>query len=113
MKDTMNLLYDKLVLKDLASHALVKRSKLFVDCPPIRLRGIILESPKLKVQIKSLSEFISINDGSLVRNNKITGNDHSLRKEAGANSRFRTVSRETLHHSDSQYVAVPVTNHEL
>lgn len=45
------------------SYSIVMKKKPKIECPPIRMKGIILESPKRKVQIKGLSEFISLNDG--------------------------------------------------
>lgn len=46
--DPLNMLFEKLVMKDFNSSVSYKK-KPFVDCPPIRMRGIILESPKRKV----------------------------------------------------------------
>lgn len=38
-----------------------------IECPPIRMKGIILESPKRKVQIKGLGEFLSLADGQITK----------------------------------------------
>lgn len=108
--EPLNLLYDKLVVKDI-SYSLVIKNKPRVECPPIRMRGVILESPKRKVQVKGISEFISLPDGTT---NPSRGKVPIPRSQEPVMSRFRE-SRETLRPdpSDSQYVAVPVTNHEL
>ena len=55
-------LFDKLVIKDI-NYPMVMKLKPRMECPPIRMKGIILESPKRKVQIKGLGEFISLNEG--------------------------------------------------
>ena len=55
--EPLDHLFDKLVVKDM-NYPMVMKNKPQQDCPPIRMRGIILESPKRKVQIKGLTEFI-------------------------------------------------------
>lgn len=114
--NSLDVLFDKLVIKD-ANYPLVMKIKPKLECPPIRMRGIILESPKRKVQIKCLSEFISLTDGLFNRpklqlpDPKPDHSPLSIIKD----------SRETLRNEysnpasslDSTYVAVPVINHEL
>ena len=41
-------LFDKLVIKDI-NYPMVMKKKPRIDCPQIRMKGIILESPKRKV----------------------------------------------------------------
>lgn len=58
----LDTLFDKLVMKKV-NYPMVMKVKPRIECPPIRMKGIILESPNKKVQIKGLSEFISLTDG--------------------------------------------------
>ena len=58
----LDKLFEKLVVKDM-NYTMVMKQKPRIECPPIRMKGIILESPKRKVQIKGISEFISLSDG--------------------------------------------------
>ena len=44
----LDKLYEKLVIKDI-NYPMVMKKKPRIECPPIRLKGIILESPKRKV----------------------------------------------------------------
>ena len=84
-------MYEKLVVKDL-NYSLVIKNKPRVECPPIRMRGVILESPKRKVQVKGISEFISLTDGVM---NTSRGKVPIPRSQEPVISRFRE-SRETL-----------------
>ena len=57
-------IFEKLVTKDI-SFPLLMKIKPKLECPKIRLPGIILESPKRKVQLRGLAEFGSLADGHL------------------------------------------------
>lgn len=46
--DGLDALFDKLVMRD-TNYAMVMKIKPRIECPPIRMKGIILESPKRKV----------------------------------------------------------------
>ena len=58
----LDKLFHKLIVKDI-NYPIVMKMKPRMQCPPIRMKGIILESPRRKVQIKSLGEFISLSEG--------------------------------------------------
>ena len=103
-------IFEKLVAKDMSFPILMK-IKPKLECPKIRLSGIILESPKRKVQLRGLAEFGSLADG------------HLQRVDLGSNASNEynnppiKESRDTLKvegsTSISQYVAISVKNHEL
>ena len=57
-------LFEKLVAQDI-SFPLLMKTKPKLECPRIKLPGIILESPKRKVQLRGLAEFGSLTDGRL------------------------------------------------
>ena len=40
----------------------VTKKKFVLDCPVIRMKGIILESPKHKVYVKSLTEYMMVGE---------------------------------------------------
>lgn len=44
----LDKLFEKLVVKDM-NYTMVMKQKPRIECPPIRMKGIILESPKRKV----------------------------------------------------------------
>ena len=44
----LDKLFDNLVIKGL-NYSMVMKKKPRIECPPIRMKGIILESPKRKV----------------------------------------------------------------
>ena len=96
----MDNLFNKLILKKMDIAHLHKRlgSSPFA----IRMRGIVLETPHCKVQLKSLINFVIISESGQVRRQKYVKSKNNE-------------SRETLKPdlSDSQYVAVPVSNIEL
>ena len=96
----MDYLFTNLVLKNISIAQLFKRQS--SSSFPIRMRGIVLESPKCKVHLKSLMDFVFIGEDTLVQ------------QQQSVKSR-NNESRETLKPdlSDSQYVAVPVSNIEL
>ena len=57
-------IFEKLVTKD-TRFPLLMKIKPKLECPKIKLSGIILESPKRKVQLRGLAEFGSLEDGHL------------------------------------------------
>ncbi len=61
-ENPLDELFEKLVIKDI-SYPMIMKVRPRLECPPILLKGIILESFNRKVQVKGLGEFISLTDG--------------------------------------------------
>lgn len=93
----LDTLFDKLVVKDI-NYPMLMKVKPRIECPPIRMKGIILESPNKKVQIKGLSEFISLTDGLFSRPKlKIPHNTNQEQSFSAMKMATNQESRETLH----------------
>ena len=98
----LDKLFEKLVVKDL-NYTMVMKQKPRIECPLIRMKGIILESPKRKVQIKGLSEFISLTDGLFNRPKIAIPHTHNHNQQTSETLPNIRESHETLHpgHTDS------------